>query len=153
MQTPHTNQKKCRVTPPPENIKFSSRVSKKARAVSQKGIIYAYCIMTDRRISVGGRGPPKDEYGMTAREVQDKIVSLIAEYNNASDTDIYNKDELKNQILEYQMQLNRFGNHNNGGAKKNRKTKSKRKAKKMTKKMTKRKAKRKAKGNTKKRRR
>ena len=107
--------------------------------------------MTDRRISVGGRGLPKDEYGMTAREVQDKIVSLIAEYNNTSDTDIYNKDELKNQILEYQMQLNRF--HNNGGAKKNRKTKSKRKAKKMTKKMTKRKAKRKAKGNTKKRRR
>ena len=91
----------------------------------------------------------RDEYGMTKMEVK-RIIDDLRE-QLMQETRTYERGELENQILNYKMQLNRFTN--NGGAKKNRKTKSKRKAKKMTKKMTKRKAKRKAKGNTKKRRR
>ena len=100
----------------------------------------------------------EDEFGMTASEVRRIIDRLEQELK--TETDQFKRDELKNQIANYRIQLQNFpkrgGQYINtqrweekrGAAKKNRKTKSKRKAKKMTKKLSK----RKAKGNTKKRR-
>lgn len=105
------------------------------------------------------RGDDDEDYEQTPEEVQVIIDNLKNELNEQM-TD-YNKEEVQNQIAEFEDQLKKLKKLKNidvGGAKKNRKTKSKRKAKRKTnrktksKRKTKRKAKRKTKGNTKKRR-
>jgi len=105
-------------------------------------------------------GDDGEDYEQTPEEVQDIIDDLKKQLEKPM-TD-YNKEEVQNQIAEFEDQLknlkNKLENIDVGGAKKNRKTKSKRKENKKTKskrkakKNTKKKTKRKAKGNTKKRR-
>jgi len=101
------------------------------------------------------RGDDDEDYEQTPEEVQVIIDNLKNELNEQM-TD-YNKEEVQNQIAEFEDQLKKLKKLKNidvGGAKKNRKTKSKRKAKRKTNRKTKskKKTKRKAKGNTKKRR-
>lgn len=92
-----------------------------------------------------------EDYEQTPEEVQAIIDNLKKQLNEQMNE--YEKEEVQNQIAEYEYQLRHMG-----GAKKNRKTKSNRKtnrktkSKRKAKRNTKKKTKRKAKGNTKKRR-